>query len=126
MRSFTISVLTAIAMLPLAASAQSGMSFADLSLKLAPYFDAALIADLEAAMPQGADYRVWGWDVGDFTGDGYNDVAFSINVLGTRRKECIAFLFADLEGFLVNVAQYNVPWVSIPLEVGVVIKDNTC
>lgn len=115
-----------LAVLGVSAKAQSGMAFDDLRQKLAPYFDNDLINDLEAAMPKGSGYRVWGWDVGDFTGDGFNDVAFSVNVLGTRRKECVVYLFADLDGFLVNVAQYRVPFVAIPLEVGVVIKENTC
>ena len=125
MNRFVVVVL-ALAVLATGLSAQSGMPMRELKLKLAPYFDNALIADLDAALPQGAEFRVWGWDVGDFTGDGYNDVAFSINVLGTRKKECQVYLFADIDGFLVNVAQYRVPYVAIPLEVGVVIKENTC
>jgi hypothetical protein len=85
-----------------------------------------LIDDLQEAMPKGSEYRIWGWDAGDFTGDGNLDVAFSINVLGTRRKECVVYLFADVDGFLENVATYRVPYVSLPLEVGVVIKNTIC
>lgn len=108
------------------ARAQAGVPFSELRTRLDPYFASELIDDLEQAMPKGSDYRVWGWDVGDFTSDGNNDVAFSINVLGGRRKECVVYLFADIDGFLVNVATYRVPYITLPLEVGVVIKNNTC
>lgn len=108
------------------AEAQSGVSFSELRTRLAPYFADELIDDLQESMPKGSEYRVWGWDVGDFTGDGNLDVAFSINVLGMRRKECVVYLFADVDGFLVNVASYRVPYVTLPLEVGVVIKNTTC
>lgn len=106
--------------------AQSGMEWSEFAPKLAPYFDEELVADVERMMPKGAKYRVWGWDVGDFTGDGYNDLAISVNILGTRKKECLVHLFADIDGFLVNVADFPVTYVDLPLEVGVVIKDVTC
>jgi hypothetical protein len=108
------------------ARAQSGMEFEELRLKLQTYFADELIADLQKSMPKGAPYRVWGWDVGDFTGDGFNDVAFSIYISGSRKKECQVFLFGDIDGFLVNVAHFNVGFVELPLEVGVVIKDTVC
>lgn len=106
--------------------AQSGMEFAEFKRKIEPYFAEDLIEDLRAAMPQGAQYRVWGWDVGDFSGDGYHDVAFSVNILGTRKRECIVYLFIDNEGFLVNIARYPLQYVDLPLEVGVVIKEGAC
>ena len=102
------------------------MPFSDMKLKLAPYFADELIADVEASMPQGASYRVWGWDVGDFTGDGYNDLALSIHILGTRKRECNVYLIADIDGFMMNVGEYRIKYVELPLEVGVVIKENTC
>lgn len=123
------STLLFVALLMLAVTstvAQAGVPFSELRARLAPYFADELIDDLQEAMPKGSDYRIWGWDAGDFTGDGHLDVAFSINVLGTRRKECVVYLFADIDGFLENVATYRVPYVTLPLEVGVVIKNTTC
>ncbi len=120
--------LCAIGLLVLSANgtAQTGMAFEELSAKLVTYFDKELIGDLEKVMPRGAQYRIWGWDVGDFTGDGYNDVAFSIYIAGVRKKECHVYLFGDIDGYLVNVATFPVSFVELPLEVGVVIKDTTC
>ena len=107
-------------------SAQGGLSITDVKEKLKAYFADELLADLEKVMPQGAQYRMWGWDVGDFTGDGYNDVALSVYTSGTRKKECTVHMIADVDGFLTDVATFNVPFVDLPLEVGVVIKDTTC
>lgn len=108
------------------AGAQSGMSFEEFRPKLAPYYADELIADVELAMPQGATYRIWGWDVGDYTGDGFNDLAVSVYIVGSRKKECVVTLLADLDGFMTNISSQRVSFVDLPLEVGVVIKDNTC
>lgn len=111
---------------PLPSLAQSGLTLAEVKEKLTVYFADELLADLEKVMPKGAQYRIWGWDVGDFTSDGYNDLALSVYTIGSRKKECTVHLIADLDGFLTDVALFNVSFVDLPLEVGVVIKDNTC
>ncbi|MDZ4745291.1 MAG: sugar-binding protein [bacterium] len=107
-------------------NAQTGMEFSEFKRKIEPYFADELIADLVAAMPQGAQYRIWGWDVGDFSGDGVYDVAFSVNILGTRRKESTVYLFIDTEGFLVNIGRYPLSYIDLPLEVGVAVKEGAC
>jgi len=107
----------------ISAYSQSGMEFKEFSLKLQPYFDDELIADLEAAMPKGAQYRVWGWDVGDFTGDGVPDVTFSVNVLGQRKRESTVYLFVDNFGYLVNVGNFQLAYIDLPLEIGVLVRD---
>ena len=106
--------------------AQSGMNFEEFKRKIDPYFAEDLIADVRTAMPQGSQYRIWGWDVGDFSGDGFYDLAISVNVLGTRRRECVVYLFVDNEGFLINISKMPLQYVDLPLEIGVVIKDVTC
>lgn len=105
---------------------QSGMEWKDFERKLNAYYAEELIEDIRATMPQGTQYRVWGWDVGDFSGDGVNDVALSINILGTRKRECVVYLFVDIEGFLTNVYKQTLAYVDLPLEVGVVIRDVSC
>lgn len=105
---------------------QSGMMYDDFKRKLEPYFAEELVKDIDNAMPQGAEFRIWGWDVGDFSADGFNDVALSINITGTRKRECIVYLFIDNDGYLVNVSRYTIPYIDLPLEVGVVIRDTTC
>lgn len=106
--------------------AQTGMTFAEFALKLDPYFDKELIMDISAQLPQGAEYRIWSWDVGDFSGDGFNDVAFAVKVTGDKRKVMNVYLITDIDGFLTTVAQFQYNYVDLPLEVGVVIKENAC
>jgi hypothetical protein len=108
------------------ARAQSGIDYAEFKKKVEPYFAEELIEDITKAMPQGAAFKVWGYDVGDFSGDGVNDVAVSVNVLGTRRRESTVYLFIDNEGFLVNVAKFPLEYIDLPLEIGVAMRDGAC
>ena len=110
---------------PLSVSAQSGMEFDEFARKIDPYFAEDLIADVRSSMPQGSQYRIWGWDVGDFSGDGFYDLAMSVNILGTRKRECVVYLFVDNEGFLVNISKMPLQYIDLPLEIGVVIKEVT-
>lgn len=107
-------------------SAQSGATWVDFSAKLEPYFALELIEDVKAELPQGSDFRIWSWDVGDFSGDGFNDLAFAVRQLGDKRRTMQVYLFTDEEGYLKLVRQITVPYIELPLEVGVVIRDNGC
>ncbi len=106
--------------------AQSGMEWSDFKRKIEPYFADELLEDVKNALPQGAQFRIWGWDVGDFSGDSFYDVALSVQTLGTRKKEMTVYLFIDNEGYLTNIAKLPLVYVDLPLEIGVVIKTNAC
>ncbi len=113
-----------VAVLPV--SAQSGMHFDDFHPKLTPYFADELIGDVERSMPKGSTYRIWGWDVGDFSGDGNNDCAMTVRLDGDRRRQVTIYFFVDIEGFLTLVGQTDRTFVDVPLEAGVSIRDNAC
>ena len=105
---------------------QAGMKFQELSKKLEYYFDSEMISDLEKKMPQGSSYAIWGWDVGDFSGDGINDVAFAVKVTSDKKKVVQVYQFVDIDGYLSFVSQLPFDFFELPLEVGVVIRSNTC
>lgn len=105
--------------------AQAGMKFPEFAEKLEQYFDNALIMDLRKSLPQ-TDYAIWGWDVGDFSGDGFYDVAFAVRIRGDKKNRVVVYLFVDVEGYLTQVGQFSYNFVELPLENGVVIKQNTC
>jgi len=107
-------------------SAQSGMTFDEFSLKLSAYFDIELINDIQKELPQGAQYRIWSWDAGDFSGDGIPDAAFAVKILGEKRRICRVYMFTDTDGFLVKVGEYTYNFIDLPLEVGLVIRNNNC
>lgn len=104
---------------------QSGVKFDDFVKKIQPYFDDELIEDIRKEMPDG-NFTVWGWGVGDFSGDGYLDIAFSTRIYSDRRKVMRIFQFVDMDGYLVKIAEYDYKYQNMPLEVGVIIRDNTC
>jgi hypothetical protein len=118
-------IITIIFLTPFMLSAE-GMSFDQFALKIQKYFDSKLIADIQTAIQSDGDYQIWGWDVGDFSGDGYYDVAFSVRYKNDKGKKIRAFMFADIEGYLTKVASFNFEFYAIPLEIGVVIRDNNC
>lgn len=106
--------------------AQSGMPFEDFAPKLLLYFDSAMVSDVQARLPQEVPFRIWGWDVGDYSGDGNFDVAFTIRKATNRDREVTVYLFVDIDGFLQCVNTYDYTFVDTPLEVGMVIKNNAC
>jgi len=108
------------------AHSQSGLKFVELAQRLEPYFDRLLIEDVRRQLPQGVDYSFWGYDVGDFSGDEYPDLAVSLRLAGDRSRNMQVYLFVDIDGFLRRVAHHTYQFVELPLEIGVVIRNNTC
>jgi hypothetical protein len=105
---------------------QSGSRFPEFAKKMEYYFDKELITDLEKALPQGVNYTIWGWDVGDFSGDGHYDVAFVVRMASERKRIVQTYLFVDMDGFLTQVAKFPYKFIETPLEVGIIIKSNAC
>lgn len=105
---------------------QSGMKFSELSKRLEQYFNKEMIADIQEQLPQGSEYTVWGWDVGDYSGDGNPDAAFTLRIAGEKGRTMQAYLFVDLDGYFVKVGQFPYQFVELPLEIGVVIRGNAC
>lgn len=103
---------------------QSGVKFQEFIKRLEPYFAKELIEDIEKEMPKG-NFMVWGYDAGDFSGDGNNDLAFVIKP-ADKKKIMIVYLFVDIDGYLTKVAKIPVKYFSMPLETGVNIKQNAC
>ena len=104
---------------------QTGANFESFKKKLQPYFAEELISDIEKEMPKN-NFTIWGWDVGDFSGDGYYDVAFTIRDYSVRGKVMQVFMFIDVDGFLVKVFDKPFKYYEIPLETGIIIRDNSC
>ena len=106
--------------------AQSGSTFKEFSAKLQPYYDEEFIDDIFKAMPKGSDFKIWSWDIGDFSGDGNNDVALVVKSAGEKRRIAFVYLFVDIKGYLTNINTYQYAFIDMPLEIGVVIKKNVC
>ncbi len=109
----------------LCARSQSGVNFEEFTKKLQPYFDDELIGDLKKEMPEG-NYSIWGWAVGDYSGDGFYDAAFALRVYSDKGKVMRIYLFVDMDGYLVKVGEFLYKYQGMPLEVGVIIRDGAC
>ncbi|MGE5478838.1 MAG: hypothetical protein ACM3U1_00250 [Chloroflexota bacterium] len=105
---------------------QSGMKFGEFAKRLEQYYDKEMIEDIREQLPQGSDYSVWGWDVGDFSGDGNPDCAFSIRVAAEKGRGMHLYCFVDIDGYMNKVGEFPYEFVELPLEIGVAIKNNAC
>ncbi len=123
---YCIALITFCVISAVPSFAQSGMNFNELSRKLEPYFADELIDDIKSELPEKGGYSIWGWDVGDFSGDGYYDLAISVKFHNDKSKKVQVFLFIDSEGFLTKVGHYAFDYFEMPLEIGVSIRDNSC
>jgi hypothetical protein len=103
------------------AFAQSGIRYDDFAKRLELYFHPDLISDIAKEMGR-TDFTVWSWDVGDFSGDGHPDVAFAVRRAGGKGRTMEVYMFADIDGFLVKVGQFNYEFIELPLEVGVAFR----
>lgn len=109
-------------LLPVSGKAQDFITFEKLTELLDPYFAPELIGDVQLALPK-TDFQVWGFGVGDYSGDGYNDLVVSIRMSNDRSREMKIYYFVDIEGILEVVRQENVNFVELPIEVGVTVGD---
>lgn len=108
------------------AAAQNGMQFPELAEKLDAYFPKELINDVHKQLPQSGSYAIWGWDVGDFSGDGVVDCALSLRSSADKGRTVRVYLFVDIDGYLVKVGMFKYDFVETPLEIGPVIKNDIC
>jgi hypothetical protein len=102
------------------------MKYPEFANKLEWYFDSLMIEDVGKELPQGTNYSIWSWDVGDFSGDGNYDVAFVVKQAGEKGRKVDVYLFVDKDGFLTLIEKFPYEYVEMPLEVGVVIRSRTC
>ncbi len=105
---------------------QSGIKFLEFAKRLENYFDETMIGDIQKQLPQPDDYTIWGYDVGDFSGDGNNDVAITLRLSGDRSRDMQIFFFVDIDGYFRKVHHKRLQFLELPLEVGVAIRNNKC
>lgn len=108
------------------AQSQSGIYFYEFAEKLSSYYDKEMIDDVKNTLPQGSDFSIWGWDVGDYSGDKINDLAMAIYIKGDKKKRVKVYHFVDIDGYLSKVNEEFFDFVELPLEIGIVIKKNVC
>lgn len=104
------------------AFAQQAITFDEFAQKIDPFFAPELVADVKEVLPQAA-FDVWGYDIGDFTGDGANDLALTLRLRSDSRPRINVYYFVDDEGTLRLIRESVEQFVELPIEVGVAIRD---
>jgi hypothetical protein len=102
------------------------MSFNEFKKRIEAYYSEDLISDIHKQLPHGTEFSIWSWDVGDYSGDGYNDLAFALKLRTERNRILQVFLFVDIDGFLTKVGQFEYKYIELPLEIGISISMNAC
>lgn len=105
---------------------QSALTYDDFKKALLNYYEEDMISDLKQIKPQIETSQFWSWDVGDYTGDGYPDLAFVTKDKSVSGKNLTVTLVVDIDGYLVKVKEFQEKYIELPLEVGIAIKENTC
>lgn len=123
-REFTLlaTIFSLLLVSPPGLTAQEAISFDRLQELLDPYFAAELIGDIKSALPK-SPFDVWGFDVGDYSGDGFNDFIVSIRVRKEKGNKMRIYHFVDVEGILELIREETAKFVELPIEVGVTIGD---
>ncbi len=85
-----------------------------------------MIADMRAKLPDPSSFKVWGYDAGDFSGDGYADCAVSLQIFHEGGRRMHVYLFVDDEGVLKLVDTMTRPYLQLPIEVGINIRNGVC
>ena len=116
-----LTVISLFIIIQTVAFSQSGVRYADFTKRIERFFHPDLIEDITKEMGK-MDFTVWSWDVGDFSGDGYSDIAFAIRRTGGKPRTMEVYMFVDIDGYLVKAGQFEYEFVELPLEVGVAFR----
>jgi len=87
-------------------------------------FTDELLDDLRKKLPE--DFLIWGYDVGDFSGDGKYDIVMSIKPKHYKGKKLQVHFFINRGDSVLDVKTMDVSYHDIPLEVGFTIERGVC
>ncbi len=84
----------------------------------------AYINTIEKYVPE--DFNITALEIGDYTGDGKNDIAFGIRHKRDKGRNIFIFMMVDKGDKYETVYSDSLTFVVIPIEIGFAIKDTTC
>ncbi len=119
-------IIFVVFVFPFRSKAQSGITFGEFAKRLETYFDKEMIQDIAKSLQDVDKSTIWGWDVGDYSGDGNLDVAFTYRINGEKKNVVYLDLFVDIDGYFVKVGEFPYQFIDLPLEVGASIKNGVC
>ena len=109
---------------PLAYDPGLSISLAEFRLRIDSLFSDPALESLMRQLPSSGE--VWGYDVGDFSGDGRYDVAVTVRQPRTKIKQVTAYFFINEVDTFFLADSMSLPYSEIPIEVGFTIERGTC
>jgi len=122
LRTTLVPTLLLLALFPCALRAQNAIALEELEQRIDPYFAPELVQDIKDVLPQ-SGVEIWGYDVGDYSGDGANDFVLAFRQKGESRRKVAVYFFVDDEGILRLIKQMQTDFIELPIEVGVAITE---
>ncbi|MEK6571527.1 MAG: hypothetical protein AABZ61_09165, partial [Bacteroidota bacterium] len=108
----------------LRAGSDYSISFEEFKKRLEGVFDEEQFRDLRYHLPE--EFAIWGYDVGDFSGDDELDVALSVRPKDFKEKNVQVFFFVNSEQGFIEASKLTVGYFEIPIEVGFTIEQGIC
>jgi hypothetical protein len=100
------------------------ISFEEFKKKLEGVFTEELFNDLRTHLPE--QFEIWGYDVGDFSGDDEADLAISVKPKEQSGKNVQVFFFVNDGSDFIEASTLYVRYFEIPIEVGFTIEHGIC
>jgi hypothetical protein len=100
------------------------ISFEEFKNKLKGVFTEEQFKDLRTYLPE--QFEIWGYDVGDFSGDGNLDLAISVKPKSMNEKKVQVFFFVNNGPEFIEASTLQVGYFEIPIEVGFTIEHGIC
>ncbi len=104
--------------------ADLSISFEELKKNLQNIFTEDQFTDLRGHLS--AQFEIWGYDAGDFSGDGLPDLALSIRVKGNPEKKVSVYFFVNGGKNFIVAKSMEVEYYEIPIEVGFTVEHSIC
>jgi hypothetical protein len=100
------------------------ISFEEFKKKLEGVFTEEQFKDLQTYLPE--QFEIWGYDVGDFSGDDELDLALSVKPKDVAGKKVQVFFFINDGADFIEASTLQVGYFEIPIEVGFTIEHGIC
>jgi hypothetical protein len=100
------------------------ITFEEFKKKLEGVFSPEQFTSLRSFLPQ--DFEIWGYDVGDFSGDDELDVAISVKPNDLKGKRVQVFFLINDGPSFIEASTIQVGYFEIPIEVGLTIEHGVC
>jgi hypothetical protein len=106
------------------AVSEYSITFVEFKKKLERVFSEEQFKNLRSFLPR--DFEIWGYDVGDFSGDDELDVAISVKPTDLRGKSVQVYFFINDDPSFIEASRLQVGYFEIPIEVGFTVEHGVC